>query len=210
MLHPANRLLAWGVLTLYLSSASFNVLIIMTTMIMIMAIGWVPDPLWRSLRRMRWLLVALMVTFAWSTPGVYFASSWYAPSVEGVYAGIEQVLRLISVLASLQIALKGMNQTMLLSACYQLSRPFTCFNGNTERFAVRLALTLQYAEQWLIGRSALSWRTLGSVFDTLAQDTVQEEGEVTLLPFSRLDRWISCGFVIGIVLLSIISIKVSI
>jgi hypothetical protein len=155
---------------------------------------------------MRWLLLALIATFAWSTPGVYVTSSWYAPSVEGMYAGVEHALRLIGVLASLQIALQGMDQTRLLSACYQLSRLMLMQDNTSVRFAIRLGLTLQYAEQWLLDTSKLSWRTLGSAFDTI-EDKLPADIAVEIMPVSRTDRWISLGLVLCGVVLLIIRIK---
>jgi hypothetical protein len=202
LLHPANRLLAWVIVIVSLSLVSIKLLAVAVVMIGLTAMRWVPTLLWRSLRRMRWLLLALIITFAWSTPGVYITSSWYAPSIEGIYAGVEQALRLIGIVASLQIALYGMNQTMLLSACYQLGRVCCLPDRINARFAMRLGLTLQYAEHWLMDTSTLSWQNLSAAFDD-TKDTLPADITVEIMPFSRTDRWVSVGLALGCALLLI-------
>ena len=204
--HPANRLLAWCAFTIYISDVPLGQLLGITFTTILIAMYMVPQALKRSVRRMRWLFLTLIIVFAWSTPGVYVASSWYAPSIDGLYSGAQQALRLLSVIASLQISLQGMDQTMLLSACYQLSQPFVWLRVDTARFAVRLGLTLRYAEQWLIGPSQISWRMLGKALDAISETTLPTKISIEILPFSRADRWMSIGLLLFMVLLFVSSI----
>ena len=200
-LHPANRLLAWSAWVIYLSGVSYSILAVLTAVLVVAAAWIAPQAFWRSMRRMRWLLCALVVIFAWNTPGVYVMSSWYAPSIEGLSAGIKQALYLIGVIASLQMTLHKMDQALLLSACYQLTRPFTWIGVDNTSFAIRLGLTLHYAEQWLTKNRTIAWQNLGSVFDDIAatQPDTQQIVDVIVVPFSDFDSWVSVGmlFLIG-------------
>lgn len=200
MWHPANRLLAWCALTLWVSILPFMPLMGCTFALIFIAYKVVPHALKRSLYRIRWLLLSLLIIFAWNTPGVYLIRGWYAPSVEGLYMGVQHILRIMVAIVGLQIVLRKMDVSMLLSACYQLSWPLRIFGLNSERFAVRLGLTLQYAERWLIDKNRFSWRTLGIEFDTIARQTVVPGMVVEILPFSEMEKVVSLGWVFFILL----------
>lgn len=200
-MHPANRLLLWCGASICLAALPFKFVLGVVPVMVCVALLRTPLAVKRSLRRMRWLLLALIGVFAWNTPGVYVTSSWYAPSQEGIVLGIEQALRLIGVVASLQLALSGMTQSMLLSACYQLCRPFSLLSIDGTRFAVRLGLTLQYAEQWLTESAKISWQQLSQIFSDTAQDTPHEEGSIEIMSFSVTDIAVSIGVIAAIILI---------
>lgn len=102
----------------------------------------------RLLKRVRYVLVFLLIVYAFNTPGEYLPG-WYfemAPTYEGVVAGIEQALRLSLVLAGLAILLVTTNRDQLIAGLYYLAFPFRFLGLDPERFAVRLWLTLYYVE----------------------------------------------------------------
>jgi hypothetical protein len=66
--------------------------------------------------------------------------------------------RLLSVLSGLAILLTLLSQARLIVGLYSLMYPLSWFGLSRERFAVRLALTLEYAES-AMRDTAIDWRT---------------------------------------------------
>jgi len=112
------------------------------------------------LRRTRWIIFSLMIIYAFLTPGEALWSMRYLPSPtrEGLQDGLMQLSRLICVLAGLSILLTSLSQERLISGLYVLSYPLRYIGLSSERIAVRLALTLQYAER-AMQETAKDWRS---------------------------------------------------
>lgn len=100
------------------------------------------------LRRARWLLLSIVLIYAYATPGEYVASvpdAW-APTYEGLREGSVQILRLAAMLAALSVLLATSSRAQIMAGIYQLTLPFKMFGIQPERFAARLWLTLHYVE----------------------------------------------------------------
>lgn len=192
-LHPAHRLLIWGIFILLMAHVSFYVLCVISIIVLLLALVLAPKSIKRSFYRIRWLLITMLVIFAWSTPGVYVFSSWYAPTLEGVYDGCEQALRLMVVIASLQIVLFGVNQMGLLSACYYLLYPLRWLGIDSHIFSLRLGLTLAYAKTWLESNAKLNWQRLAMCLDDIENNQDNKVTEIEIIPFSMRDKWIYIG-----------------
>lgn len=108
---------------------------------------------WRLLRRVRWLLVFLLLIFAFNTPGEYVrqwpldAGQAFVPTYEGISAGLLQATKLCVMLAGLSLLLVTTDRENLIAGFYLLATPFRIVKLNPERFAARLWLTLHYVEQ---------------------------------------------------------------
>ena len=104
---------------------------------------------WSLLRRTRILLFMLLLLYAFTTPGVPFFPGWEhaSPSHEGLIAGGLQMWRLMLMIAALAALLAYLPKQQLLAGIYVLLLPFKPLGLPVERFAVRLWLTLHYAEQ---------------------------------------------------------------
>lgn len=100
------------------------------------------------LRRTRWILLSLLLIYAFATPGLYLLPDFGSagPSIEGIRAGVMQTWRLLLMLAALALLLRCTDREALLSGIYTLLKPLQPFGVNAERIAVRLWLTLRYAE----------------------------------------------------------------
>lgn len=100
------------------------------------------------IRRTRWVLIVLLLIYAYTTPGsaVFSQFGTWSPTWEGLSDGATQLARLLSVLAGLAILLTLLSQARLISGLYSLMYPLHWFGLSRERFAVRLALTLENAE----------------------------------------------------------------
>jgi energy-coupling factor transporter transmembrane protein EcfT len=114
--------------------------------------------LFKLLRRMRYILLFMLIVYAFNTPGEYL-SDWpltLAPTYEGIMAGIEQAVRLSLVLAGLALLLANTSREQFIAGLYILALPFRHVGANPERFAVRLWLTLHYVEHLKIsGRKGM-------------------------------------------------------
>lgn len=102
----------------------------------------------KLLRRMRWLLLFLLVIYAFNTPGEY-VRQWpfeFAPTYEGLLAGLLQVLRIVIMLAGVSLLLKTTNRNDLMAGFFLLLYPLKWIRLHPERLAVRLWLTLHYVE----------------------------------------------------------------
>lgn len=126
----------------------------------------------RLLKRVRYILLFLLIVYAYNTPGEYVAG-WYfstAPSYEGIGAGVEQMLRLAAILAGLALLLATTGREQLIAGLYWLARPFRFAGLDPERFAVRLWLTLYYVEHGMKSRQHNSIHQLMKLEEMLDND----------------------------------------
>jgi energy-coupling factor transporter transmembrane protein EcfT len=100
------------------------------------------------LRRVRWLLIVLVLVYAFAAPGEYM-QIWrfrVKPTYEGVTLGLTHALNIVSMLAGLSLVLATTSRSKLIGGIYQLFKPLKYLGLNAEKFAVRIWLTLDYAE----------------------------------------------------------------
>lgn len=111
------------------------------------------------LMRTRWIAFSLLLIYAYATPGVALWNQLgiFSPTIEGLLDGLLQLGRLFCALSSLAILLASLSQERLISGLYSLAYLLRFFGLSRERFAVRLALTLQYAEDSMRD-TASDWR----------------------------------------------------
>lgn len=100
------------------------------------------------LRRVKWLLLILLMIYAFSTPGEYiqFFKLPLRPTYEGLIAGLTQTLTIVAMLASLTLVLSSTPRAKFIGGLYQLLSPLKHIGVRTEKFAVRIWLTLHYVE----------------------------------------------------------------
>lgn len=99
---------------------------------------------------MRWFFLSMLVVYGFSTSGEYVHNipPQWAPTYEGIHAGLVQIARLVSTLAVLQLLLLKHSEPVLMSGLYTLLYPCTWLGFDVQRFSLRLLLTLRYAEAW--------------------------------------------------------------
>lgn len=122
------------------------------------------------LRRSRWILLTLLLTFIFLTPGERLLPG-FPGSLEGLHAAGEQLLRLLAVLLAVAWLVAGRPVEWLLSALWG---GLALARGDAgRRFIVRLALTLRYAAG---DERRSSWRALlaASVGGSAASDGRRE------------------------------------
>jgi energy-coupling factor transporter transmembrane protein EcfT len=149
-LHPAARILLWCGWAVAVERAALPPLIILAVAI---ATAFLFAParayLLRLLRRTRWLMAVLLITYAYAVPGaaLWPDLDWASPSVEGVQQGALRVGRLLLMLAGLAVLLAYTSRPRLIYGLYTLAKPLSWLGFDRRAFAVRLGLTLDYVEQ---------------------------------------------------------------
>lgn len=148
-LHPATKILLWlgfAVAVQNFDPAMLGVASALAALALLLTRA--PAGL-GMLRRSRWLLLSLALVYAFATPGdpVLPALGTFSPTVQGVLGGGIQAWRLALLLATLALLLHTCPRENLLSGIYILLKPYRFLGVDPERIAVRLWLTLRYAEQ---------------------------------------------------------------
>ncbi len=160
MQNPAAQIVIWLILVIALQAAMPLPALLLAGVLMLVASGLAPSRLRQMLRRTRWIMFSLLLIYAFATPGeqpLFDLFGAASPSEEGLADGGLQLARLSGMLAALSLLLNRLNQQELVGGLYSLAYPLRYFGGVRQRFAVRLALTLQYAESDML-RGNAGWR----------------------------------------------------
>jgi energy-coupling factor transport system permease protein len=129
------------------------------------------------LRRTRWIALSLLLIYAYATPGtaLWNALGSLSPTREGLLDGALQLGRLLCALSGLAVLLTTLSLERFVGGLYSLAYPLRFIGLSRERFAVRLALTLEYAET-AMRDTASDWRsTIGHALQTGASGTAHIE-----------------------------------
>lgn len=158
--HPSLRLVAWICVVAALQRAHGWWLAALLALAVVI-VGSAGRARWgRLLKRSRILLLVLAVTYLLLTPGEALIAG-HPGTQEGIVAALDQLLRITLMLGAVAWLLATTPVSALLSGIYGLARPSgrtakADGRGLAERFAIRLALVLRYAESPI----ARDWRTL--------------------------------------------------
>lgn len=197
-LHPASRILIWLAFAfclpwLRLSELAGIVLLLSLPLFLKHSTQYL-----KLLRRSRWLLISLILAYAFATPGevIFPLLGDYSPSREGLLSGGGQALRLVALLAGLSWLLALSPRDRILAGLYLLLRPFARLGLDVDRIAARIWLTLHYAES----PSSGEWRER---LQSALQDREPEMRSVRLElgRLSRLDYTVLCAAALTLVLI---------
>jgi len=180
--HPAAQILTWCLMVAILQALTLGTLLIAASFILFFASVVSGRKFMQLLRRTRWILFSLLLVYAYSTPGQPWMEvlGMFSPSREGLIDGVLQLTRLLVALAGLAMLLDRLHRQQLIAGLYTLFAPLQWIGLSHERMAVRLALTLHYAEVAMV-RGTSTWQdTLHSLFEPHGEITRQME-----LPLSR-------------------------
>ena len=158
--HSAARILlwcGWAIGVEFVSAPTLNMLAVVS------ATAFVFAPYrraaWRLLYRSRWLMLVLLLTYAYTLPGNPIWPAWgsWSPAQQGATAGAVRVLRLSLMLIGLAVLLVSTPRARLIYGLYVLMRPVAWLGFDRRGFAVRLGLTLEYIERQAPGGSLQQW-----------------------------------------------------
>lgn len=156
LLQPASRILVYLLAALAIPGLPFFMLPVLLLLAILALSRQRRIPL-RLIWRTRWLLLVLLLGYAYSMPGepVSQVLGRFSPSWEGVQHGFEQAARLVVLLLGLEVLVLRLSAEALLSGLYQLLRPFSRLGVDPCRAALRLGLTLRAIEGMERGRGNL-------------------------------------------------------
>lgn len=159
MFHPAVCLLLWVASVVVLQSLSGDPLRISAVALALLALASAPARSRRLVKRARWLLLAMIVVFAWATPGrlCWPEADWVSPTVEGIKLAVDHGARLLGLLMLVALLLEHMTPASLLGGLYSLLRPLQMCGLDRSRAALRLGLVLRYADQPLPREQWREW-----------------------------------------------------
>jgi len=198
-MHPSLKILA---LILLAASVQFlpTVALLATGIILFIIALMLHASLLRGmLYRSRWLLLTLLLIFAFTTPGEYL-EWWYfsiAPTYEGISLGMLQAGRLVIMLTGLSILLGTTQRDALMAGIFPLLSPLRRIGLSPERFTARLWLTIHYVEQAPMVKKGTALSGLEN-FELTDPSAGAEHIRFSLPAFSRMD-W---AFVLATCLLS--------
>ncbi len=187
MPHPAALIFLWACLTIAMQSLQATALLLAGAPLLAAAYALSAARLFILLRRTRWIMLSLLVIYAYGTPGaaVWASLAQFSPTYEGLLDGLLQLGRLAFALAGLAILLGLLPQQQLVEGLYTLAYPLRYLGLSRERIAVRLALTLHYAETAILDTS-VNWRA--SIKQMLAQPEIKQDNiTLHITPFTLRD-----------------------
>lgn len=125
----------------------------------------------RLMRRVRFLLLAIVVLFAGFTPGEALVADWplLSPTREGVALALIHAGRLLAVVAAVAVLLEVLPAARLVGGLHVLCGPLRWIGVPPERVAVRLLLVLRYVETTPRG-SGKSWHAWLVEEDSAAEE----------------------------------------
>ncbi|MDO8349986.1 MAG: CbiQ family ECF transporter T component [Gallionella sp.] len=190
-LHPATQILIWCVLVAAMQFLTPITLSVTGALVLSLAFALSRHKFVQLMRRTRWILFSLWLIYAYSTPGQAVWDAPFSPSLEGLLDGGLQLMRLLVALAGLAILLDRLHRQQLMAGLYSLFAPLECLGLSRERLAVRLALTLHYAEVAML-RETRSWHDgLHGLFEPHGE--VSKSMELPVYRFARLDTLLLAG-----------------
>ena len=194
-LHPATQILVWCALVAAMQFLPATRMLISGGFVLLLAFMVSRQKLRQLLRRTRWFMISLWLIYAYSIPGQALFDSIFSPTREGLTSGGLQSMRLLVALAGLAMLLDRLHRQQLMAGLYSLLLPLQYLGLSRERLAVRLALTLHYAEVGML-RPA-SWRdSLQSLEDGGMLRVEEKVMELPVYHFAFQDALLLLGTVL--------------
>lgn len=150
-LHPVAKVLTVLLISLALAfhlKATLGPVLLLTAVMLIFGLrGW--RALARSVRRMRWLLLSILILHAYFTPGnlMWPLLGGFSPSVTGLETGLERAAMLLIMVAWAVWLMQAIPPLEMAAALAWLLSPLRLVGLPVERFSRRLSLTLQAVEE---------------------------------------------------------------
>lgn len=192
-MHVLVKLFSLLMLAIALTFLNLQQTIVICAMLVIAALVVDASTWIGMLRRTRWLLLVLVLMIGFSTPGEYIPL-WrmpLRPTYEGLVLGFTQLLNMVMMLAGLSLVLASTSRSALIGGLYQLLLPFKCLHLDAERFAVRIWLTLYYAEMRKQAarplHNSLDFKQLFALSETVAEDDFHGRIRIEVHALKRRD-----------------------
>ncbi len=159
-MHPGTRILIYLLSALAVPGLSLFQLLVGSLALGSVSLGRLRQ-VWTLMRRARWLLILMVITYGYSLPGEALHPGLvdYAPTRQGLYEGLVQAWRIALLLLLLDVLVLRLARADLLTGLHSILRPLARVGIDRDRVAVRLALTMEAMEQtqgWAAMRALLA------------------------------------------------------
>ena len=147
-MHSGLLLFLWLVAVAGLQFLNVAVLTIVLRLSAAVAFRFAPQRSRRLLKRIRFILLAIVILFAGFTPGEAVLVDWPAlsPSREGILLAYEHAARVAVVVLFVALLMEHLSPTRLVGALHALIRPLNALGVPADRVAVRTLLVLRFVE----------------------------------------------------------------
>ena len=158
MLHPSIVVLLWSGLLAATQGAHGRGALVSAVLILSLAAWRARERLVLLLRRTRYLMLAIVLVFAWGTPGhlMWPQLDWASPTSEGLTLALTHANRLLCVLGLVALLLALMPLPKLVEALHGITWPLGWAGLDRTRAALRLTLVLDYTAA---ARHDQNWRS---------------------------------------------------
>ncbi|MDQ7016041.1 MAG: CbiQ family ECF transporter T component [Gammaproteobacteria bacterium] len=143
-LHPGIKLSAYLLFAINLVLGASLPLLLFASLLLLMLVHFASIQwrlLLRSLLRLRWLFLSILVLYSWMQPSGLMHDSW--AWLAGVLAGLQYCLILALLAVSVVILLETTPLPQLVEAIYWLVMPLSLLGLKRDRLALRLALVIE-------------------------------------------------------------------
>jgi len=190
-MHPLTKILCFILVLLLISMLDNLMLFSLMMLSFVMVLSLRVSTFLHTVRRMRWLLLSILVIYAFGTPGELIPafSVNFAPTYEGLQSGLVQIEKLLIALAALSLLLTSSPREQMMLGLYMLLIPFRFAGLNIERFAARLMLTLNYVEELAAkDKNNFSFRQLDEIDASIESLPQANMVSFQKLPFGLIDK----------------------
>lgn len=178
-------------LAILLNQTHLSVLLYLAAMLGLALFHMKINQFFRSIKRLKWFFLVLIIIFALNTPGehVMLSAALISPTYEGLIAGCTQALRIMVMLATLSLILACNTRQQLISGFYFVFSPLKYLGLKVERFAARLWLTLHYVESQSDDDKQQFFSHLKNMTSSLSDNSAHDDVDISfVLPaFTLLD-----------------------
>lgn len=190
-MHPFVKILSF-ILIILLTNIVHGQLVWMICFLTCAVAVWISgNDFLRATRRMRWLFISIFIIYAFGSPGEYvqYFPNNLSPTFEGISLGLLQIAKLLTAISALMVLFGSCSKDQLLSALNHLLSPLEMLGFNTNRFIVRLVLTLNYVEALTINEKVnLSFGYLDNKKLDEVEDYPQQVIEFPYFSLKFLDK----------------------
>lgn len=203
-MHPFVKILYFVLILILMSFLSDQMLSMLFVLVMVMAMVLQFKNFLHVVKRVRLLLLSILLIYAFATPGQYvpYVPLSFAPTIEGVQQGWLQVMKLLIALGALNLLYFNSSKAQLILGLYTLFKPLEFLGLNTERFAVRLFLTLEYVEDFASkDQKKLSFNQFDAIYLATENITTDRTVVFSAQPFGNIDKiliFVLIGIVLGL------------
>lgn len=194
-MHAGSILFLWALAVLLVQMAEGERLALVVSASFALALVFARAHCLRLVKRVRVLLLAILVLFAWFTPGEAIFVDWSrsSPSREGLLFALVHGGRLLAVVCWVAILLARMPADRLVNGLYALVRPLAVTGLSAERVALRLLLVLRYVDEARAsGRDWRRWLT-----------DADGEGDAVCLTRERPGLWDVLALAVGVAVFAV-------